>query len=313
MKKYITMLLIFGLLLGCTACGTSGAESSAAASVEPSSSAPEISSETEAETIQEASNPDSEMTGMDSAETVDMLYYLNLGGGSIMAACYTEEGIAVMGNDYFVVHVGDAEIYNASGVKVTLDELTRGCPIRISWPGMVMESYPGQIAAEKVTAISDTPDPAVPAEDEIPAINGGPKWWVPELQTDLPGLTMEYTTTDFSTAVFLSGLGSWSYVDGEETIETISCGAEVRDWNFDNNTCKRVGFDTVRFLCGTECSGMTVKAYVDGGEEPVEVPVDEDGNITLVDGQKVIYEIICTWDTELYKGEGTYGVKLIVP
>lgn len=303
MKKYMTMLLAFALLLGCAGCGTSGASAET-----PVSSVDEVSEmpSVEAPSSDEETNPG-------SSETVDMLYYLNLGGGSIMAACYTEEGIAVMGQDYYVVHVGDAEIYNASGEKITLDELTRGCPIRISWPGMIMESYPGQIAAEKVTAISDTPDPAVPAEDEIPAVNGGLKWWVPELQTELPGLTMEYTTTDFSTAVFLSGLGSWSYVDGEETIETISCGAEIRDWNFDNNTCKRVGFDTVRFLCGTECSGMTVKAYVDDSEEPVEVPVDEDGNVTLVDGQEVIYEIICTWDTELYKGEGTYGVKLIVP
>lgn len=304
MKKYMTMLLAFSLLLGCAGCGTSGASAET-----PVSSVDEVS---EMPSVEVPSSD--EETNPGSSETVDMLYYLNLGGGSIMAACYTEEDIAVMGQDYYVVHVGDAEIYNASGEKITLDELTRGCPVRISWPGMIMESYPGQIAAEKVQAISDTPDPSVPEEDEIPAVNGGYKWWEPELQRELPGLTMEYTTPDYVVAMFLNGLGSWSYVDEGETTEVISCGEDPLDWEYDdNNTCMWNHFDTIRFSCGIPWETISVNAYVDGKEETVEVPVNEDGTVELVNGGSVIYVVTCTWNTDTYKGEGTYAVKILIP
>lgn len=295
MKKSVIYLLLALIFMTCTACGQAQETGSG------------LSSET-AESVENTSE-----IGVVS-ESVDMLYYLDLGGGSIMAACYTDEGIAVMGNDYYVIHVGEAEIYNTAGQSIPLEKLTRGCPIRITWPGMVMESYPGQIAAEKVEMISDEPDPTVPAEDEIQPVNGGPKWWEPEMQTELPNIVMEYTTPDFATAVFLSGQGEWNYLKDGKSVGEVSCGDDPRNWTYDDNdTCKRVGFDTVRFSCGVQYASIEVVAYVDGGEEAVSVPVGEDGTIELLDGSEVIYVIKLRWETTQYNGNGEYGVKIVVP
>lgn len=246
---------------------------------------------------------------------VDMLYYLDLGGGSIMAACYEESDIQTLGQDYYVVHVGDAEIYNTVGELCAFGDIPRGCPLRIEWPGMIMESYPGQISATRVTALEDEPDPRVPPEDEIPAINGGVKWWVSEPVTELPSLTMEYTTPDYATAVFLQGNGSWNYQTGAgHSAGVVSCGENPVDWDYDdNNTCKRVGYDTVRFITNPAYGEISVQAYVDGSTEPQDVPVDEDGTLVLVDGQEVIYVIHLMWNTPDYWGEGDYGVKLVTP
>lgn len=246
---------------------------------------------------------------VETLESVEMLYYLDLGDGSIMALPHGENA-AWLGEDYLVVHLSDAEIYNAQGEPCTLSDLTRGCPIQVQWPGMVMESYPGQIAATSVTALSDEADPSVPPEDEIPALGGGAKWWVKEVPKDLPSLTMEYSTEDYSVAMFLGGVGSWGYPGGE----IISCGDHPLYWNYDdNNTCKRVGYDSVRFTTSPTPETITVEAYVDGSEDGVSVPVREDGSIDLVDGTEVIYVIHMTWDTADYWGNGEYAVKIVTP
>lgn len=304
--QIIAMILTL-LMLG--ACGTSAAET------EQESADTVVSAQG---SIQEAGQdlaqePESsaawESLGM---ESVDMLYYLDLGQGSIMAACYEEKDVAQLGADYYVVHLGDAEIYNAQGQACTLQDLPRGCPLRIEWPGMVMESYPGQIAAVRVTAISDEADPSVPPEEEIPAGADGIKWWVREIPKELPGLNLEYSTEDFSVAMFLGGVGSWGYMDGDEAVETISCGDDPVEREYhDNNTCKRAGYDTVRFSCGQEPEAMTVRAYVDGSREAVEVPVAEDGSIELLDGGEVIYVVNMSWDTPEYWGNGEYAVKIV--
>lgn len=242
-------------------------------------------------------------------ESVDMLYYLDLGGGSIMALPCGDDA-EWLGGDYLEVHLSDAEIYNAQGEKCTLEELTRGCPIRVQWPGMVMESYPGQIAATTVTALSDEADPSVPPENEIPALGGGGKWWVVEVPKELPDITMEYSTQDYSVAMFLSGVGSWGFPGGE----IVSCGDHPLNWNYDDhNTCKRVGYDTVTFSCFPKPDTIKVEAYVDGSEDAQTVAVDQDGSIDLLDGGEVIYVLHLSWDTPEYWGEADYAVKIVTP
>lgn len=294
MKQFLRLFTIVLALMLLVACGTSQKEQ--ASDSENSESYVEI---------REGESPDSE--AQENMESVDMLYYLNLGGKSIMALPYGENA-AWLGGDYLEVRLSDAEIYNAQGEKCTLEDLTRGCPIRVQWPGMVMESYPGQIAATTVTALSDEADPSVPPEDEIPALGGGGKWWVTEIPKELPGLTMEYSTQDYSVAMFLSGVGSWGHPGGE----IVSCGDHPLNWNYDDhNTCKRVGYDTVTFSCSPEPDTIKVEAYVDGSQEAEEVPVAEDGTIQLLEGNEVIYVVNLSWDTEEYWGSGEYAVKIL--
>lgn len=299
--KLFALLMVAALLL--TACGTSEASSA---------QAEEITQETNdvaaADVDTVVVDENAEMT------TVDMLYYLQLSDSSIMAACNTEEGQALLGQDYYVILLGDAEIYNASGEKITLEELTRGCPIQIEWPGMVMESYPGQIAAAKVTALSDEADPNVPPEDEIPAVNGGEKWWEPQPVTELPSMTVEYSTPDFSVAVFVGGTGNWTYTQDGEDVYVVSDGSHPLEMTYDdNNTIKRVGFDSVKLTHGPAADTMVVSAYVDGSEEAVDVTIGEDGTMELLDGSEVIYVVTSFWNGESYSGDGTYAFKVIVP
>lgn len=302
MKKWIIFALVLGLLAVCAGCGTSSQAVEASGTLSADSS--------EVEKAQE--NDSGEMEEM--LESVDMLYYLKLGDNSIMAACYTDEGISIMGRDYYVIHLGDAELYNAAGQPITLDELTRGCPIHIQWPGMIMESYPGQLSAAIVTAISDEADPSVPAEDEIPSVDGGVKWWEPELQRELPSMTVEYTTADYAVAMFLGGTGEWSYQEDGQTMSMIACGEDPLAMKYnDHNTCKRNGFDTVTLQCSVPWSSISVKAYVDGSSEGQDVSVDADGTMSLLDGNEVIYVIYCQWDTEIYGGYETFCIKVVTP
>ncbi len=295
LKKYLILTIIMGLLLGLAGCGgeTASSGSGAAGEIVDAGSDAQLS-------VTEDSLHAEEMT------SVDMIYYLDLGEGTIMAAAYTDEGVAQMGSDYYVVHVSDAEIYNAAGEKCTMEDLPRGVELKIQWPGMVMESYPAQIAAYKITALSDTPVEGLPAEDEIPAVNGGEKWWEPEPVVELPGMTLEYTTDAFVVAQFLQGGGSWSCeVDGQMLVTEIDVDAPLDTAFDDGNTIKRKGFDTIRLNTGPDADTMTVEAYVDGSETPVPVELDGDGSMQLLEGSSVIYVVSCQWNTT-YTGQGSY-------
>ena len=299
--KLFALLMAAALLL--TACGTAEA---------PSTQTEEIAQETNAVAAADADT----VVVDENAEmaTVDMLYYLQLSDSSIMAACNTEEGQKLLGQDYYVILLGDAEIYNASGEKIALEELTRGCPIHIEWPGMVMESYPGQIAADKVTALSDEADSSVHPEDEITAVNGGEKWWVPQPVTELPSMTVEYSTPDYSVAVFVGGMGNWTYTQDGEDVYVTSDGSHPLEMTYDdNNTIKRVGFDSVKLSLSPAAETLVVSAYVDGSQEPVDVTMGEDGTMELLEGSEVIYVATGFWNGESYSGDGTYAFKVIVP
>ena len=307
MKKIFAFILTISLMLSLAACGSSA---------QPDSTSETTTSETTTspETTETSQVPSMEET---AASQVDMLYYLKVGEGSIMAAPYTQEGIDQLGQDYYVVHVDAAKIYNAAGEEISLEELTRGCPIRITWPGMVMDSYPGQINAEKVEALSDEADPSVPPEDEIEPFGDGPKWWVEEPITEVPVLHVEYRT-DMAAVVQIveKRYGSWSFTEEAEDSD-ISGGASNTqldgqtpwEWTYDDSNTITREVDTLTLTFSTEAQTIQVTAYAyDDPQDPgTDVPVSEDGTIELLEGDH-IYVISASWDTDQYQGEGTYGI-----
>ena len=307
MKKIFAFILTISLMLSLAACGSSA---------QPDSTSETTTSETTTspETTETSQVPSMEET---AASQVDMLYYLKVGEGSIMAAPYTQEGIDQLGQDYYVVHVDAAKIYNAAGEEISLEELTRGCPIRITWPGMVMSTYPGQINAEKVEALSDEADPSVPPEDEIEPFGDGPKWWVEEPITEVPVLHVEYRT-DMAAVVQIveKRYGSWSFTEEAEDSD-ISGGASNTqldgqtpwEWTYDDSNTITRKMDTLTLTFSTEAQTIQVTAYAyDDPQDPgTDVPVSEDGTIELLEGDH-IYVISASWDTDQYQGEGTYGI-----
>ncbi len=250
---------------------------------------------------------------------IDMLCYLKLSDSSIMAACYTEDGIARLGTDYYIIRVGAAEIYNASGGEISLDELVRGCPIRIRWDGTVMESYPGQISARVVEALSDTPDPSVPAEEDIPPAEDGSRWWSaePEPVTEIPDLMVSWSGADISvTAAVSYRYGQWSYLDaGEEetsggAVNALPDGLKISAWTFDaDSTIVRDGFDTISLSLNPVPGEMEVLACARGDETDTGTVLtpDEDGTVRLPEGDTVL-QITARWDTETYAGYAVYGI-----
>ena len=303
MKKFLSFLMAI-CFVWLTGCGSSTMDAAA-------ESAP-------AADMAEANATASPVQAEEPSTQVDMLYYKKLGDGSVMAACYTDEGISQLGADYYVIHVGEAAITNAGGEKISLDELTRGCPVRITFPGMIMESYPGQISATGVEALSDEADPRVPPEDEIePIVDGGAKWWVEEPVTEIPQLGVEYVTSDFSAyAAMHCSYGSWNYTaeDGSG-VGIDACGAsnatldgqEPSDWEPDEeHTIKRSGFDTITLRTAAE-GDMTVRAYaLDAPEKAwVDVALDDEGVLKLPEGS-CVFEVKAVWDSERYQGEATY-------
>lgn len=312
MKKIFALILTISLMLSLAACGSSAQPDSTS----ETTTSETITSETTTspETTETSQVPSMEET---AASQVDMLYYLKVGEGSIMAAPYTQEGIDQLGQDYYVIHVVAAKIYNAAGEEISLEELTRGCPIRITWSGVVMTSYPGQINAEKVEALSDEADPAVPPEDEIEPFGDGPKWWVEEPITEVPVLHVEYRT-DMAAVVQIveKRYGSWSFTDEAEDSD-ISGGASNTqldgqtpwEWTYDNSNTITRKMDTLTLTFSTEAKTIQVTAYAyDDPQDPgTDVPVSEDGTIDLLEGDH-IYVISASWDTDQYQGEGTYGI-----
>lgn len=300
MKKMIIFTLIFALLMGLTACGSSTQTAEAAPA--EAAAAQEAVSEAEAPVTEEFTG---ELT------TLEVIYYLDLGDGSMMAAAATEEGKALMGEDYFVVLLSDAQLLNTSGEAVTLADLTRGSTLKVEWPGMVMQSYPAQIAAETVTVVSDEVPADFPAEDQIPAVNDGPKWWESEPVAELPGLNVEYSTPDFSVAVMINGMGTWTNAEGATSAVE---GQDPQEMTYDdNNTIKRVGFDTVNLVLNPAADTIVASAFVDGSTESVDVAVAEDGSMELVDGNEVIYVVSAFWNGEDFSGDATYAFKVVVP
>lgn len=304
MKRLIAISLAFAAICALAACG--------------SSAAPAASSEQE-HAVSGAGTSDV-VSGTEPSVpervTVDMRYFKNLGGGSIMAACYTDEGVALLGQDYYVVHVGDAKIYNTQGQEIDLEELPRGSELRIRWPGMVMESYPGQIAAETVTVLSDDIPADFPAENEIPPVNDGPKWWEEPTATEVPNLTLDYSTElALVTVAIQPHYAEWSYSEGGSAgvKSGVLSGQPVQEWTFDdNNTFNRTGFDSITLSARPEPDGITVTAFAYGDEsdQGTALELDGEGNLTLLDGD-FIYLVEAKWDSAAYVGQAVYAFLVL--
>lgn len=319
MKKLISLLMaaLFVLL---TACGSSTPDAE-------TGSAPAAS-------VAEANEAASAAESGGALSKAQMLYFKKLDDSSIMAAC-DGEGIDLLGGDYYVVHVGDANIYNAQGEEITLDELVRGCELMIEWSGAVMESYPAQISVNVVRAVQDKDVLGIP-EDELPALFGGPKWWEEDPVLEVPSMSVQYWTELAVVSMQIEAhSGTWRYVEAEydnETVigeeNTMVDGQHPLDWTYDDsNTIKKQdvmlrnwgGLDTMTESELTETQSITIGPYPNTESLTVTAyTVDDDSRegvpVTLLDGgcielpdKDTVYVVEASWNQERYQGSAVYS------
>lgn len=324
MKKHL-LLLVAVLFVWLTACGSSAPD--AAEGSAPAASAADDGGIASAENLE------------DALVKAQMLYCKKLDDSSIMAAC-DGEGHDLLGGDYYVVHVGDAKIYNSRDEEITLDELVRGCELMIEWSGAVMQSYPGQISAEVVRAVQDEDILGIP-EDELPALFGGPKWWEEEPVLEVPNMSVQYRTDLAIVSMQITPhSGTWHYAeqdyDGEAVIgeeNALLDGQHPLDWTYDdNNTVKKAtimmmpfpGDPAVMEGSGTDDT-MTEAQYIRIGPYPntktltvTAYAVDDDSReavpVTLLDGgyielpdRDTVYVVEASWEQERYQGSAVYS------
>lgn len=309
MKRMLSLILAAALGLALTACGSS----------QPSSLAPAEKDSAEAVSAPAASTQDSEETGnplANGSDTVGMIFFLDLKDGSIMAACYDDAGTEALGGDYLKVYIDNAEITDADGNPMTLEDMNRGCLMDVSFPGMVTMSIPAQISATKIVVTNNTPDPDFPDENDIPDLFGTGKWWEPEVVNQAPDLVVQYKDSlgQYSQMIPYK-TGDWSYGDDSAMEGGMSNaaldGQKPQEWVFDEyTTVKRTTFDTVKLVFAPQPDNMTVTMYRQDDPEDTgtEIPVSEDGEITLEGGDvNMIYVVTGDWQSEHYQGSAIYG------
>ena len=88
-------------------------------------------------------------------------------------------------------------------------------------------------------------------------------------------------------------------------------GQKPQEWVFDEyTTVKRTTFDTVKLVFAPQPDNMTVTMYRQDDPEDTgtEIPVSEDGEITLEGGDvNMIYVVTGDWQSEHYQGSAIYG------
>lgn len=309
MKRMLSLILAAALGLALTACGSSQPSSLAPAEKDSAEavSAPAVSTQDSAE---------SEHPLADGSDTVGMIYFLDLKDGSIMAACYDDAGTEALGGDYLKVYVDNAEIIDSDGNPMTLEDMNRGCLMDVSFPGMVTMSIPAQISATKIVVTNNTPDPDFPDENDIPDLFGTGKWWEPEVVNQAPDLVIQYKDSlgQYSQMIPYK-TGDWSYGDDSAMEGGMSNaaldGQKPQEWVFDEyTTVKRTTFDTVKLVFAPQPDNMTVTMYRQDDPEDTgtEIPVSEDGEITLEGGDvNMIYVVTGDWQSEHYQGSAIYG------
>ena len=313
MKRIFTFMLAAALGMSLTACGSSQALSSAPAEKDGAESV------SEAVSAPAASVQDSAETGnpmADGSDTVGMIYFLNLKDGSIMTACYDDAGTEALGGNYLKVYIENAEITDADGNPMTLEDMNRGCLMDVTFPGMVTMSIPAQISATKIVVTNNTPDPDFPAENDIPDLFGTGKWWEPEVVNQAPDLVVQYKDSlgQYSQMIPYK-TGDWSYGDDSAMEGGMSNaaldGQKPQEWVFDEyTTVKRTTFDTVKLVFAPQPDNMTVTMYRQDDPEDTgtEVPVSDSGEITLEGGDvNMIYVVTGDWQSEYYQGNAIYG------
>lgn len=309
MKRMLSLILAAALGLALTACGSSQPSSLAPAEKDSAEavSAPAVSTQDSAESEHPLAN---------GSDTVGMIYFLDLKDGSIMAACYDDAGTEALGGDYLKVYIDNAEITDADGNPMTLEDMNRGCLMDVSFPGMVTMSIPAQISATKIVVTNNTPDPDFPDENDIPDLFGTGKWWEPEVVNQAPDLVVQYKDSlgQYSQMIPYK-TGDWSYGDDSAMEGGMSNaaldGQKPQEWVFDEyTTVKRTTFDTVKLVFAPQPDNMTVTMYRQDDPEDTgtEIPVSEDGEITLEGGDvNMIYVVTGDWQSEYYQGSAIYG------
>ena len=309
MKRMLSLILAAALGLALTACGSSQPSSLAPAEKDSAEavSAPAVSTQDSAESEHPLAN---------GSDTVGMIYFLDLKDGSIMAACYDDAGTEALGGDYLKVYVDNAEIIDSDGNPMTLEDMNRGCRMDVSFPGMVTMSIPAQISATKIVVTNNTPDPDFPDENDIPDLFGTGKWWEPEVVNQAPDLVIQYKDSlgQYSQMIPYK-TGDWSYGDDSAMEGGMSNaaldGQKPQEWVFDEyTTVKRTTFDTVKLVFAPQPDNMTVTMYRQDDPEDTgtEIPVSEDGEITLEGGDvNMIYVVTGDWQSEYYQGSAIYG------
>lgn len=317
MKRFFSFILALFMLAAFTACGSS---QGASASTAPVASSEINSAES---SVPEAPASDVEdSTIMNGGETtVGMIYYLDLQDGSMMAACYDDVGTKVLGGDYLKVYMDNAEITDADGNPMTLEDMNRGCRMDVTFPGMVTMSIPTQISASKIVVTNNTPDPNFPAENDIPDLFGTGKWWEPEVVNQAPDLSVQYKDDlgQYNQLIPYK-TGDWSYEDSSAKEGGLSNakldGQKPQDWFFDEyTTIQRTNFDTVKLTFAPSPDSLTVTVYRqdDPQDTGTDVPVSDSGEITLDAGDaNMIYVVKGEWNSEHYQGSAVYGF-LVTP
>ena len=317
MKRFFSCILALFMLAAFTACGSSQGASA--------STAPVASSETNSaeSSVPEAPASDAEdSTIMNGGETtVRMIYYLDLQDGSRMAACYDEAGTVALGGEYHMVYTENAEITDADGNPMTLEDMNRGCLMDVTFPGMVTMSIPAQISASKIVVTNNTPNPDFPAENDIPDLFGTGKWWEPEVVNQAPDLSVQYKDDlgQYNQLIPYK-TGDWSYEDSSAKEGGVSNakldGQKPQDWFFDEyTTIRRTNFDTVKLTFAPSPDSLTVTVYRqdDPQDTGTDVPVSDSGEITLDAGDaNMIYVVKGEWNSEHYQGSAVYGF-LVTP
>lgn len=324
MKRFFSSLLTAAMLLSLTACGSSTAASSGASSDMASSGAENTAATAPAESVPESttesSQADSEL-GAGEMVTSTMLYFLDLGDGSIMAAPIDDTGTDLLSGDYLKVFIENAEITDADGNPMTLDQMERGCMMDVTFPGMVTMSIPAQISATKIVVTNNTPDPDFPGEHDIPDLFGTGKWWEPEVVNQAPDLVVQYSDDlgQYSQMIPYK-TGSWSYGDDSAREGGISNarldGQKPQEWVFDEySTVKKTTFDTVKLVFAPAAASMTVTAYHqdDPSDTGTELTVSENGELSLLEEENIVYVVSAQWDSEQYSGSAVYGFLVTDP
>ena len=108
--------------------------------------------------------------------------------------------------------------------------------------------------------------------------------------------------------------GDWSYGDYSAMEGGMSNaaldGQKPQEWVFSEyTTVKRTTFDTVKLVFAPQPDNMTVTMYRQDDPEDTgtEIPVSEDGEITLEGGDvNMIYVVTGDWQSEHYQGSAIY-------
>lgn len=318
MKRIFSGLFVAALMLSLTACGSSTAASSGVSSALASSGAENTAPAAPAESVLESTTESSQAGSEQEAGemvTSTMVYFLDLGDGAIMAAPIDDTGTDLLGGDYLKVFIENAEITDADGNSMTLDQMERGCMMDVTFPDMVTMSIPAQISATKIVVTNNTPDPDFPDEHDIPDLFGTGKWWEPEVVNQAPDLVVQYSDDlgQYSQMIPYK-TGTWSYGDDSAREGGVSNarldGQKPQEWVFDEySTVKKTTFDTVKLVFAPAAVSMTVSAYRqdDPSDAGTELTVSENGEISLLEEDNIVYVVSAQWDSEQYSGSAVYG------